>query len=134
MRTLFTDDEKEVFARALMLYGDMGWGLDYQNIRVMFAEAAAKAGRIDWKTGEPHVVSHAYVAEFVKSRPGLHAYKVSHVDPLRSKKATAKVCLLLVCPPGLRALCRGVTGGISQTRLFVTCYFRPLPGETLADF
>jgi hypothetical protein len=100
LRKLFTEDEKDVFARALMLYGDMGWGLDYQNIRVMFAEAAAKAGRIDWKTGEPHVVSHAYVAEFVKNRPELHAYKVSHVDPLRSKKATAKVCACCLCPEG----------------------------------
>ena len=69
-------------------------------------EAAAKVGRIDWKTGEPHVVSHAYVAEFVKSRPGLHAYKVSHVDPLRSKKATAKVCFCLLLVSLVCVLCR----------------------------
>ena len=51
VRRLFTEDELLFFARALKLYSDMGWPMDYQQIRLMFSEAAAKMQRVDWKWG-----------------------------------------------------------------------------------
>lgn len=90
-RRIFSDDELEFFARALKLYGDMGWPMDYTAIGDMMAEAAKKAGKIDWKTGKPFVVCAAYVAKFVEDRPELAAFKASNIDPLRAKKGTAQV-------------------------------------------
>eukprot|EP00966_Prymnesium_polylepis_P068167 1584445-Prymnesium_polylepis.1 len=91
VRRLFSEDELDTFARAINIYSEMGWPLDFQNIRLMFQAAAKKAGRIDWLTGQPFAVSRGYVRKFVTARPELHPYTMSHIDPLRSKKATAKV-------------------------------------------
>jgi hypothetical protein len=52
-RRLFSKDELDYFARALKLYGEMGWPMDYQQIILMFSDAARHAGKIDWKTGQP---------------------------------------------------------------------------------
>ena len=90
-RRLFTEAELLYFARALKLYAEMGWPMDYQQIRLMFSEAAAKMQRVDWKWGQPFVCSTTYVAEFVRKCPELQAFKVSHVDPLRARKATPQV-------------------------------------------
>eukprot|EP00966_Prymnesium_polylepis_P205335 4758162-Prymnesium_polylepis.1 len=60
----------------------MGWALDYQLIRTQFSEAAAARGLVDWKTGQTFVESTGYVSEFVRKRPELKAYKMSHIDPL----------------------------------------------------
>ncbi|KAL1530316.1 hypothetical protein AB1Y20_001225 [Prymnesium parvum] len=38
-RRLFTNDELDYFKRALKLYSEMGWPLDYQQIRCMFSHA-----------------------------------------------------------------------------------------------
>ncbi|KAL1522343.1 hypothetical protein AB1Y20_017335 [Prymnesium parvum] len=91
-RRLFTEDELDYFARALKLYSEMGWPMDYQQIRCMFSRAASAMGRQEWKPGEPYVCSTTYVARFVENRPELRAFKTSHVDPLRAKKATVEVC------------------------------------------
>ena len=91
-RRIFSDDERFYFARALKVYNDMGWPMDYAAIQLMFSQAARKKKRVDWKPGDPHVVSRTYVANFVKNSPELRAYKASNIDPLRSKKATATVC------------------------------------------
>lgn len=92
VRRLFTEDELDYFARAIKLYSEMGWPLDYQQIRCMFSHAAANMNKMPWKPGEPYVCSTSYVAKFVQTRPELRAFKASHVDPLRAKKATAEVC------------------------------------------
>lgn len=97
-RRIFSEDELEYFARALKLYSDMGWPMDYQAIRLMLSEAAADMNRVDWKRGDAYVVSRSYVRKFVKSRPELRAYKAGHIDPVRAKKATCQVprhCALL---------------------------------------
>ena len=90
-RRIFSVDERFYFARALKVYNDMGWPMDYQAVQLMFSQAAKQKKRVDWKPGDPHVVSRTYVANFVKSSPELRAYKASNIDPLRSKKATATV-------------------------------------------
>lgn len=90
-RRLFSEDELEYFARALKLYADMGWPLDYQQIRHMFSHAAARMKRVHWEAGHAYVCSTTYVADFVNSRDELKAFKASHVDPLRAKKATSQV-------------------------------------------
>ena len=90
-RRLFSEDELEYFARALKLYAEMGWPMDYQQIRLMFSEAAARMNRVDWKWGQPFVCSTSYVADFVREHPELKAFKMSHIDPLRAKKATPQV-------------------------------------------
>ena len=90
-RRIFSTDELDYFARALKLYSDMGWPMDIQAIQLMFSQAAKEKGRVDWRLGDAYVVSSAYVSDFVKSRPELRAYKAGHIDPLRSKKATAQV-------------------------------------------
>lgn len=92
-RRLFSEDELDYFARALMLYADMGWPMDQQAVRLMLSNAAKKMGRVDWRRGDTYVVSRTYVAAFIKSRPELRTYKSSHIDPLRSKKATSQVCV-----------------------------------------
>ena len=132
-RRLFSDDELDAFARQLKAYGDMGWALDYQLIRTQFSEAAATKGAIDWKTGEAFVVSTGYVSEFVRKRPELKAYKMSHIDPLRSKKATAQVLAMCVVPRGpgpVIVLCIMIVmqGCLSHEPLFT-----PNLGETLAE-
>lgn len=90
-RKIFNDDELEVFARNLIFYADMGWPMDYKQIGCMFAEAAKRKGCIDPNTGKAYVCGKDFVSHFVKSRPELHAYKTSHVDVLRAKKATYEV-------------------------------------------
>jgi hypothetical protein len=90
-RRIFSGDECLYFARALKVYNDMGWPMDYQAIQLMFSQAAQKMKRVDWKPGDPYVVSRTYVTNFVKFSPELRAYKASNIDPLRSKKATASV-------------------------------------------
>ena len=91
-RRIFSDDELEYFARALVLYGDMGWPMDYAAIGDMMCEAAKEAGRIDYMTGKPFIIGPTYVAAFVKARPELAAFRASNIDPLRAKKGTAQVC------------------------------------------
>ena len=90
-RRLFSSDELDFFARSLKLFAEMGWPLDYRQIRVMMSEAAAKKFGMQWDGGQRCVCSTSYVAKFVKSRPELRAFKTSHIDPLRAKKATAQV-------------------------------------------
>ena len=65
--------------------------MDYQNIRLMMSQGARKMGLADWKMGASYVCSTTYVREFIKARPELAAYKSSHIDLLRSKKATTQV-------------------------------------------
>ena len=83
---------QEYFSSALHLYGDMGWPMDYQQIRRLMADSAKEKGLIDWNTGKPPEVSLSYARKFVQSRGDLKAYKASNIDPLRSKKATEEVC------------------------------------------
>mmetsp|Transcript_18859 Transcript_18859/g.47144 ORF Transcript_18859/g.47144 Transcript_18859/m.47144 type:complete len:86 (+) Transcript_18859:850-1107(+) len=45
-RRLFTNDELDYFKRALKLYSEMGWPLDYQQIRCMFSHAAPPPMRV----------------------------------------------------------------------------------------
>ena len=73
LRRLFSEDELLFFARSLKIFADMGWPLDYQQIRLMFSEAAAKMKRVDWKWGQPYICSTTYVAEFVRRSPELKA-------------------------------------------------------------
>jgi hypothetical protein len=95
-RKIFTEGELEYLASALRLYGDMGWPMDYQQIRGLMRDIAEEKGIIDWKTGKaPDVsLSYWYAREFVQSRGDLKAYwyKASNIDPIRSKKATEEVC------------------------------------------
>ncbi|KAL1527748.1 hypothetical protein AB1Y20_009133 [Prymnesium parvum] len=91
-RRLFTEDELDYFARALKLYAELGWPMDYQQIQCMFSRAASAMGRQEWKPGDQYVCSTAYVAKFVQNRAELRAFKTSHVDPLRARKATVEVC------------------------------------------
>jgi hypothetical protein len=104
-RTLFSGDELQYFARALKLYADLGWPMDYDAIRQMFSEAAAESGRVDWKRGDAYVCGETYVRDFVKSRPELKASKAGHVDPLRAKKATSQVCICVQGVPWDRDCC-----------------------------
>ena len=90
-RRLFSDDNLLYFARALKIYAEMGWPMDYQAIQLMFSEAARDMKLVDWRKGDAPVVSISYVRAFVKNAPELHSYKTSHIDPLRAKKATTKV-------------------------------------------
>jgi hypothetical protein len=92
-RKIFSEGELEYFSSALHLYGDMGWPMDYQQIRGLMADSAKEKGLIDWKTGKPPEVSLSYAREFVQSRGDLKAYKASNIDPIRSKKATEEVCV-----------------------------------------
>ena len=94
-RRIFSEDELDYFARVLKVYGDMGWPMDREQIRDWFAETAKEKGVIDWQTGEPFRVSAAYVGDFLRSRVELREFKAAHIDPLRAKKATPKVCCLL---------------------------------------
>lgn len=91
LRRLFSDDEYDFFAAALRLHGDMGWPMDFDNVRDMFADAAERKRAVDAWTGQPYVCGMDMVARFVHSRPELRAFKASHVDPLRAKKATYQV-------------------------------------------
>ena len=105
-RRIFCDDELEYFERALIMYADMGWPMDYSNIQRMMRDVVKKRELIDWKTGEMFVVSRKYVADFVRNRPALRCFKMSHIDPLRSKKATAKVCIAyLMCLIEIACFC-----------------------------
>ena len=90
-RRIFSDDDLDYFARALKVYAELGWPMDYQAIQLMFSQAAREMELVDWKTGDPYVCSRKYVADFVNDHPELTAYKAAHIDPLRSKKATATV-------------------------------------------
>ena len=95
-RRIFTEDELHYFARSLKLYADMGWHMDHQAIQLMFSQSAREKKRVDWRQGDPYVVSKTYVADFLKDeRYGLRNYKAGHIDPLRSKKATTQVCMCL---------------------------------------
>ena len=91
-RKIFTEGELEYLASALRLYGDMGWPMDYQQIRGLMRDIAEEKGLVDWKTGKAPDVSLSYAREFVQSRGDLKAYKASNIDPIRSKKATEEVC------------------------------------------
>ena len=92
-RKIFTEGELEhLVASALRLYGDMGWPMDYQQIRGLMRDIAEEKDIIDWKTGKAPDVSLSYAREFVQSRGDLKAYKASNIDPIRSKKATEEVC------------------------------------------
>lgn len=91
LRRLFSSDEYDFFAAALRLHGDMGWPMDFDNIRDMFADAAERKGAVDAWTGQPYACGMDMVARFVQSRLELKAFKASHVDPLRAKKATYQV-------------------------------------------
>lgn len=87
----FSTDELDAFTRTLELYGDMGWPMDYREIRSMFNLALCKRHARAGLTGPAPEVSMSFVGEYVRNRPELKAYKTSHVDPLRAKKATAEV-------------------------------------------
>ena len=79
---------------------------DYSNIQRMMRDVEKKRELVDWKTGEMFVVSRKYVADFVRNRPALRCFKMSHIDPLRSKKATAKVCIAyLMCLIEIACIC-----------------------------
>ena len=95
LRRIFSADELEFFARSLKLYGDMGWPMDTKQIQIMMSQAASKKGMVDWKRGQPPAVSATYVRDFIKHHPELKSLKTSHVDPLRTKKATHQVPGLL---------------------------------------
>ena len=132
-RRLFSDDELDVIARTLKLYAEMGWPFDYQQIRLMMSDAARRAKRTDWTHGKAYVVSTSYVSAFVRGRPELQAYKASHIDPLRSKKATAKARLMpgprvshVLMPRVLDVVC-------PMPCLHVPYFIHPL-GEILAKF
>ena len=113
LRRIFSKDEEDVLASTLKSYSQLGWPLDYQQVRMLFADAARRKGRIDPRTGEPFKCSTSYVAAFIAARPELKAFKASHIDPLRSKKATAQVmCAYSMC--GM--LCRS---HVSRTRCVV---------------
>ena len=90
-RKMFSSDDLDYYAASLKLYGDLGWGMEYALIREMFLVAIEKDQRIDPVTGELYHIGITYVREFINSRPELMALKASHIDPLRSKKATAEV-------------------------------------------
>jgi hypothetical protein len=127
-RRLFSEDELDYFARALKLYGEMGWPMDYQDIRHMMSQAAADAKRVDWKSGQPYVCSTSYVAAFVRSRPELRAYKTSHIDPLRSKKATAQA-------PDHEMPCRRPVACVVALELvLMSSHFSHSLGESLEKF
>ena len=89
----FTEDELDYFAAALVLYSDMGWPLDYKQIRRMMEEAGRK-----WRSSADFSVGLTYVREFVNGRPELVAAKTANIDPLRTKKASPKV----ICDVPLR--------------------------------
>ena len=95
-RRIFSSDELDYFEHALILYADMGWPMDFSNIQRMMRDVVRKRQLIDWKTGELFVVSRKFVTEFVRKRPSLRCFKMSHIDPLRSKKATSKVCIAVM--------------------------------------
>ena len=100
-RKIFSEGELEYLASALRLYGDMGWPMDYQQIRGLMRDIAEEKGIIDWKTGKTPDVSLSYAREFVQSRDELKAYKASNIDPIRSKKATEEVLLHPLAPEPL---------------------------------
>lgn len=92
--TLFSEDELEYEARALKLYAELGWPMDYAAVQYMLSQAARGKGAMNWKKetlGSNYLVSKSYAKNFVKSRPELHAYKFGHIDPIRAKKATSQV-------------------------------------------
>lgn len=91
---MFSIDDLDYYAAALKLYGDLGWPMEFARIRDMFADAVRRDQRIDPLTGVLYKTSISYVRDFVNSRPELMAIKASHIDPLRSKKATAQVSAL----------------------------------------
>ena len=88
---MFSEDDLDYFARGFKIYGDMGWPMDFEAIRCVFVDAVRREQKVDWRTGKLYKVSLTYVRDFVESRPELKAYKASHIDPLRSKKATDQV-------------------------------------------
>lgn len=92
-RRIFGADDLEYFARAIKIYGDLGWPMDYYGIQSMMAAVVKERGLTDWRSGELFTVSLTYARDFVKSRPDLQAYKASNIDPLRAKSATEMVCL-----------------------------------------
>ena len=86
-RRLFTEDELEYFARSLKNYADLGWPMDTHAIRAMFSTAARDMKIVD----RGYVCSPTYVRNFIRSHKELTSCKASHIDPLRSKKASATV-------------------------------------------
>ena len=91
LRRIFSKDERDFFARSLKRYGDLGWPMDTALIQEMMSTAAKKMGLVDWKRGQPFVVSECYVRKFIKKHPDLSSFKTSHIDPLRAKKGTRQV-------------------------------------------
>ena len=90
-RRIFSIDDLDYFARSLKVYADMGWPMDLQALRLMFSHAAKDMNRVDWRLGDKPVVSRKYVSDFINKRPELRMYKASHIDPIRSKKASPQV-------------------------------------------
>ena len=56
-RRLFHSDDLDLFAECIARFGGMGCGMDDQAVAVMMTDSLQKSGRIDPKTGAPHVVS-----------------------------------------------------------------------------
>ena len=87
---LFTDSELDYFTAALVLYSDLGWPLAYKEIRKMMEGAGRK-----WRQNDEFSVCITYVRDFVKGRPELAAAKTANIDPLRTKKASPQVPVML---------------------------------------
>lgn len=58
----------------------------------MMRRIVKKRQLIDWKTRNVFMVSRIIVEEFARMRPSLKFFKMSHIDPLRSKQTTENVC------------------------------------------
>jgi hypothetical protein len=95
-RRLFSDDELDWFASALKLYGDMGWPMDYQQIRVMFSQAAAKMKRVDWKSGQDMFAAR-HTSQ--NSCAGVRSsQRTRHLILIRSaRRKQPRRCYLLAC-------------------------------------
>ena len=117
-KTLFSEHELNLFTEALLIYSDMGWPLHYKQIRVMMEHVAAK----EWRA--PRSVSLSYVRKFVLRRPELAACKTSNIDPIRTRKASAKVCarlLMSFCAVSACVLSYSTDVLTAHYIIFVTC-------------
>lgn len=72
--------------RALKLYVDMGWPMDFQRTRLLVSEAATRMRGVDRKFGHLFVCSNLCVKDSVHNS----RKKISDIDPLRAKKAATK--------------------------------------------
>ena len=77
-----------------MLYADMGWPLEYNQIQSMMRAAARKWRGAAADVSESELVGRTYVREFVRDSAQLAAAKTSNLDPLRAKKASVKAHLI----------------------------------------